>query len=133
MSSLTRPRIITEVPGPKSRALVADESRNLAPGIQSISSLSGLAVARAEGSLIEDVDGNRFLDLAAGICVNALGHSHPRYRQILKDQIDDVTVGSFTTERRAKALAKIASHTPRGLTRIQLYSSGAEAVEAALE
>jgi 4-aminobutyrate aminotransferase-like enzyme len=78
------------------------------------------------------VDGNRFLDLAAGICVNALGHGHPRYRQILKDQIDEVTVGSFTTARRAKALERIAAHTPKGLDRIQLYSGGTEAVEAAL-
>jgi 4-aminobutyrate aminotransferase / (S)-3-amino-2-methylpropionate transaminase / 5-aminovalerate transaminase len=112
--------------------LVAAEAPYLAPGAQSIASLSGLAVARAEGSVIEDVDGNRYLDLAAGICVNALGHAHPRYRQILKDQIDEVMVGSFTTERRSRALAKIAAHTPPGLTRIQLYSSGAEAVEAAL-
>jgi 4-aminobutyrate aminotransferase / (S)-3-amino-2-methylpropionate transaminase / 5-aminovalerate transaminase len=126
------PRIVTEIPGPKSRELVAAESKNLAPGVQSIATLSGIAVARAEGSLIEDVDGNRFLDLAAGICVNALGHAHPRYRQILKEQIDEVTVGSFTTPRRAKALAKIASHTPNGLDRIQLYSGGTEAVEAAL-
>ena len=108
------------------------EATNLAPGIQSISTLSGIAVSRAEGSVIEDVDGNRFLDLAAGICVNALGHAHPRYRQILKDQIDEVTVGSFTTERRARALAKIAAHTPDGLTKIQLYSGGTEAVEAAM-
>jgi 4-aminobutyrate aminotransferase-like enzyme len=100
--------------------------------MQSISTLSGLAVARAEGSTIEDVDGNRFLDLAAGICVNALGHGHPRYRQILKQQIDDVTVGSFTTARRADALAKIAAHTPPGLDKIQLYSGGTEAVEAAM-
>ena len=126
------PRVTTEVPGPKSRAMVAAEAKNLAPGMQSISTLSGIAVARAEGSLIEDVDGNRFLDLAAGICVNALGHAHPRYRQILKDQIDEVTVGSFTTPRRAEALKKIASHTPKGLDKIQLYSGGTEAVEAAL-
>jgi 4-aminobutyrate aminotransferase / (S)-3-amino-2-methylpropionate transaminase / 5-aminovalerate transaminase len=126
------PEILTEIPGPKSRALVAEEAAHLAPGIQSISTLSGIAVARAEGSVIEDVDGNRFLDLAAGICVNALGHSHPRYRQILKDQIDEVTIGSYTTERRAKGLAKVAAHTPPGLDRMQLYSGGTEAVEAAL-
>ena len=130
--SLAGPRIVTEVPGPRSRALVAAEARHLAPGIQSIASLSGLAVARAEGSVIEDVDGNRYLDLAAGVCVNALGHAHPRYRQILKEQIDEVTVGSFTTARRAQALAKVAAHTPEGLDKVQLYSSGAEAVEAAL-
>ena len=129
---LEAPHIATEVPGPKSRALVAAEARNLAPGMQSISTLSGIAVARAEGSVVEDIDGNRFLDLAAGICVNALGHGHPRYRQILKDQIDEVTVGSFTTPRRAAALEKIAAHTPKGLDKIQLYSGGTEAVEAAL-
>jgi len=126
------PLLLTEVPGPKSRALVAAESPYLAPGIQSISTLSGLAVARGENCLIEDVDGNRFLDIAAGICVNALGHAHPRYRQILKDQIDEVTVGSLTTARRAEALRRVASHTPPGLTKIQLYSGGTEAVEAAL-
>jgi 4-aminobutyrate aminotransferase-like enzyme len=100
--------------------------------VQSIATLSGIAVERAEGSVIEDVDGNRFLDLAAGICVNALGHAHPRYRQILKEQIDEVTVGSFTTARRAQALAKIATHAPKGLSKIQLYSGGTEAVEAAM-
>jgi len=127
-----KPRILTEVPGPRSRALVAAEAPYLAPGMQSISTLSGLAMERGEGSVLEDVDGNRFLDLAAGICVNSLGHGHPRYRKILKDQIDHVTVGSFTTERRAEALAKIASHTPKGLDKIQLYSGGTEAVEAAM-
>jgi 4-aminobutyrate aminotransferase-like enzyme len=118
------PRIVTEIPGPRSRALVAAESRHLAPGIQSISTLSGIAVERGEGSIVEDVDGNRFLDLAAGICVNALGHAHPRYRAIVKDQIDHAIVGSFTTARRAQALEKIASHTPEGLTKIQLYTGG---------
>jgi 4-aminobutyrate aminotransferase / (S)-3-amino-2-methylpropionate transaminase / 5-aminovalerate transaminase len=126
------PRILTEVPGPKSRAATAAESRFLAPGVQSIATLSGLAIERGEGSLLEDVDGNRYIDIAAGVCVNALGHGHPRYREVLKQQIDEVTVGSFTTERRAKALERVASHTPPGLDRIQLYSGGTEAVEAAM-
>jgi 4-aminobutyrate aminotransferase / (S)-3-amino-2-methylpropionate transaminase / 5-aminovalerate transaminase len=126
------PSVVTDLPGPRSRALLEKESHHLAPGVQSIATLSGIAVARAEGSIIEDVDGNRFLDLAAGVCVNAIGHAHPRYREILKDQIDHVTVGSFTTPHRVEALEKIASHAPRGLDKIQLYSSGAEAVEAAM-
>ncbi len=127
-----RPRLLTEVPGPKSRALVAAEAPYLAPGIQSIATLSGLAIAKGEGAVLEDVDGNRYLDIAAGIGVSALGHGHPRYREILKAQIDEVTVGSLTTARRAEALKKVASHTPPGLTKIQLYSGGTEAVEAAL-
>jgi 4-aminobutyrate aminotransferase / (S)-3-amino-2-methylpropionate transaminase / 5-aminovalerate transaminase len=126
------PLVLTEVPGPKSRALVAAEAPYLAPGIQSISTLSGLAIAKGEGSVVEDVDGNRYLDIAAGICVNALGHGHPRYREILKAQIDEVTVGSLTTARRAEALKRVAAHTPPGLTKIQLYSGGTEAVEAAM-
>jgi 4-aminobutyrate aminotransferase/(S)-3-amino-2-methylpropionate transaminase len=127
-----RPLLLTEIPGPRSRALVAAEAPYLAPGTQSIASLSGLAIARGENCLMEDVDGNRFVDIAAGICVNALGHAHPRYREILKAQIDEVTVGSLTTPRRAQALKKVASHTPPGLDRIQLYSGGTEAVEAAM-
>jgi 4-aminobutyrate aminotransferase/(S)-3-amino-2-methylpropionate transaminase len=126
------PRILTEVPGPKSRALVDAEQKHLAPGIQSLSTLGGLAVARGEGCLVEDVDGNRFLDLAAGIGVNALGHAHPRYVQMMKDQLERVAIGSFTTEVRVRALEKVAAHTPAGLDRIQLYSGGTEAVEAAL-
>ena len=126
------PRIVTEVPGPHSRAFVASEARHLAPGVQSIATLSGLAIQRAEGSMIEDVDGNRFLDIAGGVCVNAVGHAHPRYRQILKEQIDEVTVGSFTTPRRAAALESVARRTPPGLDKIQLYSGGSEAVEAAM-
>ena len=112
--------------------MVASEAPYLAPGTQSIATLSGLAIARGENCLVEDVDGNRFLDIAAGICVNALGHAHPRYREILKAQIDEVTVGSLTTPRRAEALKKVVSHTPPGLDRIQLYSGGTEAVEAAM-
>jgi 4-aminobutyrate aminotransferase-like enzyme len=127
-----RPLVQTEVPGPKSRALVAAEAPYLAPGMQSIATLSGIAVARGEGCLVEDVDGNRYLDIAAGICVNALGYAHPRYRQILKQQLDEVTTGSLTTPRRAEALQKVASHLPPGLQRIQLYSGGTEAVEAAM-
>lgn len=126
------PWVLTEIPGPKSRALTSREAKHLAPGVQSISTLSGIAVARAKGSIIEDVDGNRFLDLAAGICVNALGHSHPEYTRMLKDQIDHAMVGSFTTPRRVEALEKVASHLPKGLDRLQFYSGGSEAVEAAL-
>jgi 4-aminobutyrate aminotransferase-like enzyme len=130
--TLEGPKIVTEIPGPRSRALVEQESHHLAPGVQSLATLSGLAIARGSGSILEDVDGNRFVDLAAGIGVNALGHAHPAYVKALQAQLEQVSVGSFTTAARATALAKVASHTPAGLDRIQLYSGGTEAVEAAL-
>src|SRR5207237_8751182 len=56
----------------------------------------------------------------------------PRDRALLKAQLDEAIAGSFTSPRRVQALEKIASHTPPGLDRIQLYSGGTEAVEAAL-
>jgi len=74
---LSGPHIETEIPGPRSRALVAQEQQHLAPGLQGFALSSGIAVEQAEGSIIEDVDGNRFVDLIGGIGVNALGHRHP--------------------------------------------------------
>jgi 4-aminobutyrate aminotransferase / (S)-3-amino-2-methylpropionate transaminase / 5-aminovalerate transaminase len=126
------PRIVTEIPGPRSRSFVDQEAPYLAPGMQSLATLSGITVDHGEGSILEDVDGNRFIDLAAGICVNALGHAHPQYVKTLTEQIHKVSIGSFTTPVRAQALGKVASHTPAGLDKIQLYSGGTEAVEAAL-
>jgi len=132
VSAPQSPRIQTEIPGPKSREVVQQEAPYLAPGMQSLATLSGITVDHGEGSIIEDVDGNRFIDLAAGICVNALGHAHPQYVKTLTEQIGKVSIGSFTTGARAGALKKVASHTPAGLDKIQLYSGGTEAVEAAL-
>ena len=129
--TLTAPHIVTEIPGPKSRALFAQEQEFLAPGLQGFALSSGIAVERAQGSVIEDADGNRFVDLIGGIGVNALGHSHPAYKEALHAQIEKATVGSFTSAVRAKLVHEVASVAPRGVDRLQLYSSGAEAVESA--
>jgi 4-aminobutyrate aminotransferase-like enzyme len=129
---LTAPHIQTAVPGPKSKAVVAEEQRHLAPGLQGFALSSGIAVERAQGSVVEDVDGNRFVDLIGGIGVNALGHGHPASKEALHAQIEKATVGSFTTQVRADLLNECAKLLPRGVDRVQLYSSGAEAVESAL-
>ena len=121
------------VPGPKSRELRAREDENLAPGVQNYALTAGIAVDHARGSAITDVDGNTFLDFIGGIAVAALGHSHPVYTKALATQLDKVTVGSLTSEARVDLVGRLASHAPSpGLTKVQLYSSGAEAVESAL-
>src|ERR1700694_2754971 len=125
------PHLQTAVPGPRSKELVAREQQHLAPGLQGFALSSGIAVERAEGSVVEDVDGNRFVDLIGGIGVNSLGHSHPAYRKALHEQIDKVTVGSFTSAPRAELINEIAKLAPKGVDKVQLYSSGAEAVESA--
>jgi 4-aminobutyrate aminotransferase / (S)-3-amino-2-methylpropionate transaminase / 5-aminovalerate transaminase len=128
---LTAPHVETEIPGPKSRALFGKEQEYLAPGLQGFALSSQIAVERAQGSVIEDVDGNRFVDLIGGIGVNALGHSHPAYKEALHAQIERATVGSFTSPVRAQLVHEVASVAPKGVDRLQLYSGGAEAVESA--
>lgn len=125
--------IHTEVPGPKSKALRAREDAHIAPGLQGYALMAGIAVADAKGSAITDVDGNVFLDIIGGIAVNALGHSHPVYVKALQDQVARASVGALTSEARAQLGERLAARTPsKALHRLQLYSSGAEAVESAL-
>jgi 4-aminobutyrate aminotransferase-like enzyme len=118
--------------GPRSREIVAREQRHIAPGSQSFALYSGLAMARGSGSRLWDEDGNEYIDFIAGIAVGSVGHCHPHYVEALKRQAEQLTFGSFTTETRARFLELMASVTPEGLTRIQLFSGGAEAVEAGL-
>src|SRR5207244_11451110 len=99
--------------------------------LQSFSLSSGIAVVRAHGSVIEDVDGNRFFDLIGGIGVNALDHCHPAYTNALHEQLDKATVGSFTSAPWAELINEVAKLAPKGVDKVQLYSSGAEAVESA--
>jgi 4-aminobutyrate aminotransferase-like enzyme len=128
-----RPDLVTETPGPRSRALRAREDALIAPGLQGYATTSGIVADRAVGSAITDVDGNTFLDFIGGIGVNALGHSHPGFRAALEAQLAKISVGSLTSEPRVELAERVATHAPAGkLRRLQLYSSGAEAVESAL-
>jgi len=112
--------------------LSQEERRFMSPGLQEVAQLSQLVIKEGRGCYLEDMSGRRYLDFMAGVAVCSLGHTHPKYVQALKDQLDKVSVGSFTTQNRVKLLRLIASLTPEGLTRTQLYSGGAEAVEAAV-
>lgn len=120
-----------KVPGPRSKQIVEQEQRHMAPGLQSIALYSGLAMAQGKGCTLVDEDGNEYIDFIAGIGVGSVGHCHPHYVDALKRQAERLTFGSFTTETRSRFLELLASLTPEGLTRIQLFSGGAEAMEAA--
>ena len=120
------------VPGPKSKAVFEREAKVMAPGLQSIALYSQIAVDRAKGCVITDVDGREYLDFIAGIAVGSLGHGHPHYIKRLKEQLDKATFGSFTTETRARFLELVGGLLPEGITHVQLFSGGAEAVEAAV-
>ena len=127
-----RLRVLSEVPGPKSRALRAAEGEHLAPGTQAIWEYAGITIESGSGSELLDVDGNRFLDFVAGISVAALGYSHPRYLAEFAAQLAKIHIGSFTTEARLKALTLLSEMLPKELSKVQLFSGGSEAVESAL-
>ena len=122
----------TAIPGPRSTALFQEEQQHLAPGTQGFALMSQLVMDHGEGSTLTDVDGNRYIDFIAGINVAALGHSHPKWVEMLTGQIKRVAVGSFTSENRVKVTELVAEVTPGDLNRVQFYSGGAEAVEAAI-
>ena len=115
-----------------SSQLYHEEQQYVAPGLQEVAQLSQLVIKEGNGCWLTDVDNRRYLDFMAGVAVCSLGHSHPKYIVALKKQLEKVTVGSFTTENRLALLRLIASLVPQGLNKTQLYSGGAEAVEAAV-
>lgn len=120
-----------EKPGPRSREIFREEQEVIAPGQQRIALLSELALASGHGATVTDLDGNTYLDFFAGVAVASLGHAHPGYVAAVEAQLRRISVGSFTTESRLRLLRLIARLAPGDLGRTQLYSGGAEAVEAA--
>lgn len=134
MSDSNIPQIVTEPAGPRAQAWVERSDRALSP---SLPHAYPLVVRQAQGVMVEDVDGNRFLDCAAGIAVCSTGHCHPRVTEAIQkqaanlihicaaDHYEPVYIGL------AERLAGLAPGTDR--KRVFLGNSGAEAVEAALK
>ena len=120
------------LPGPRSAEIFEEEAEFLAPGTQSVALFSRISFERGEGAFLFDADGNRYIDLLAGVCVAGIGYAHPRYVKAIQEQVARIHVGSFATAHRAELVKLIAEITPGDLKRTQFYSSGAEAVEAAL-
>jgi 4-aminobutyrate aminotransferase len=128
------PKIITKLPGPRAKALIDADEQFTSP---SYTREYPLAVASGRGAVIEDVDGNQFLDFTAGIAVCATGHCHPRVVQAIRNQSERLIHMSGTDfyyapqKDLAKRLAELAPGTSR--KRVFFTNSGAESVEAALK
>jgi 4-aminobutyrate aminotransferase/(S)-3-amino-2-methylpropionate transaminase len=123
-------RIVTEIPGPLSRELHERRKRVVPPGV---SSLLPVYIARAHGAVVEDVDGNRFIDLGAGIGVTTVGHTRQEVVDAATEQLGDVIHTLFTVtpyEEYVRVAELLAEHTPgTHEKRTVLVNSGAEAVE----
>ena len=115
-----------------SEQIFQEEEHYLAPGVQSMCLHSRLVIDSGKGAYLTDVNGKTYLDFFSGVTVGSLGHCHPRYTAAMKEQLDRVIFGSFTTANRLAFLKKLAGIAPGQLKRTQLYSGGAEAVEAAI-
>ncbi len=127
-------RLVSEIPGPKSRALVERRKQAVMPGI---GTATPLFIASAKGASVTDVDGNTFLDFASGIGVLAVGHAHPKVAAAIAQQSESLTHMAFQVAgyesyvavcERVAGLAKV-----KGETRTLLVSTGAEAVENAVK
>jgi len=94
------PNLVTELPGPKARAVVERDLAILSP---SSTRTYPLVIARGEGAIVEDVDGNRFLDFNAGIAVCATGHAHPRVVEAIRRQAEKFLHMSGTWSHWAKS------------------------------
>lgn len=129
------PHIVTELPGPRARAVIEQDERYSSP---SLTRVYPLVVARGEGAVIEDVDGNRFLDFNAGIAVNAAGHNHPAVNAAIHAQVDaclHYCSSDFYHPSHAELCERLATSVPDGMgsSRVFLANSGTEAVEGALK
>jgi 4-aminobutyrate aminotransferase len=121
------------VPGPKARALLARDAQVISP---SYPRDYGFVMDHGRGCEVFDVDGNRFLDFAAGIAVNSTGHSHPRVVQAIKEQADRfIHISSdFYHELWVRLAEKLDELAPFEEAAVSfMTNSGTEAVETALK
>lgn len=128
------PHIQTELPGPRAQELLDRDNQYVSP---SYTRIYPLVVQRGSGAVIEDVDGNLFLDFTAGIAVNATGHCHPEVVSAITDQSQKLLHMSgtdFYYQPQIDLAQRLAeASNPSGPRRVFFTNSGAEALEAALK
>jgi 4-aminobutyrate aminotransferase len=128
------PQIKTALPGPKAKAIVERDHQYTAPAYGRV---YPLVVERAQGMVVEDVDGNLFLDFMAGIAVASTGHSHPRVVRAIEEQARKflhICGSDYYYEPMADLAEKLSRLTPgAGAKKVFFTNSGTETVEAAIK
>lgn len=126
--------IKTNIPGPKSEALLERRKRVVPQGI---SNNCSVFVKSANGALVEDIDGNQYIDFAGAIGTMNVGHSHPRVVQAIKDQMDDFIHTGFNVmmyDSYIELAEKLTNIAPGDFPKqAAFFNSGAEAVENAVK
>ena len=128
------PEIKTALPGPKAKAIIERDKQFVSP---SYTRDYPFVIARGEGAVVEDVDGNRFLDCAAGIAVNSTGVSHPEVVKAISEQAQKfihMSGTDFYYEPQVRLAEELASIVPiEGPVRTFFGNSGTEATEASIK
>jgi len=136
-AALTHPHVSTPIPGPRSRVLL-DRQAERESNARTYPRRLPIGLSRAEGSYVEDVDGNVFIDFLTGAGVLALGHNHPEVVEAVERQLRRLCHGlDFPTELKDEFVSLQLSLLPpemRGELKIQFCGpAGANAVDAALK
>src|SRR5271165_2516310 len=128
------PHVLTPLPGPRARAVIERDQAVISP---SYTRCYPLVAARGEGAIIEDLDGNRFLDFSAGIAVVSTGHCHPLVVDAIQRQsarLIHMSGTDFYYENMVELAEKLAALAPGGEPRrVYFGDSGTESVEAAMK
>ncbi len=128
------PRLLTTLPGPEASRVLALDHEYVSP---SYTRSYPLVASRGRGAIVEDVDGNTFLDFAAGIAVVATGHCHPEVVAAIQEQAAELIHMSgtdFYYENMVVLAQKLAAIAPGSeAKRVYFGNSGTEAVEAAIK
>jgi 4-aminobutyrate aminotransferase len=128
------PKLITALPGPNARRIVEDDDRLISP---SYTRSYPMVAKRGRGVRVEDVDGNEFLDFAAGIAVTSTGHCHPEVVAAIQQQAAElihISGTDFYYESLVTMAERLSAIAPMpGPHRFYYGNSGAEAVECALK
>jgi len=135
VSTLEQSRLlVTEIPGPRSLELINRKAAAVARGV---GNTMPVYAARAGGGIVEDVDGNRLIDLGSGIAVTTVGNAAPRVVDAVRAQVADFTHTCFMItpyEEYVAVAEQLNRLTPvAGEKRSALFNSGAEAVENAVK
>ncbi len=134
LTSVAGPKIKTTLPGPNARRILEGDERYISP---SYTRSYPMVAKRGRGVIVEDVDGNEFLDFSAGIAVTSTGHCHPEVVAAIQKQAAELIHMSGTDfyyesmVTLGERLSKIAPM--KGPHKIYYGNSGAEAIEAALK
>jgi len=130
----TERKVITELPGPKSRALHARRQAVVSAGL---TNGFPIYIERAEGAILLDVDGNQILDLGSGIAVTSIGHAVPELIDAVSAQVAAFTHTCFMVtpyESYVQVCEELAALTPGSHAKTSaLFNSGSEAVENAVK